>query len=131
MSKKWTLDLNKIKDVPGCRGSYKVGDSYCAMGKLLKALDLPLPYSLDGMHVIEAETLEFLKAWNATSKKYACDIAAINDCPGNFQKNHEKALDAALLSVINSGLVDVVGMEETPGCSSIKNNEVAVETATC
>lgn len=107
---KYVLDLSKIDGVPGCRGSYKVGDSYCAIGKIFKSLSLPVPVMLDDCiwHVEEA-TGEFVKLMDEKlgTVNWIKDISDINDSSeGNPRKNHEIALNKAIDLVLSTGIVE-------------------------
>jgi hypothetical protein len=115
--KRWTMDLTKIKDVPGCRKEYKVGGSYCAVGKIFKALDIPIPPDVDTWFTPECEAAIFARAIQDKLSKsvnvdWIRDVANINDCElGDFKENHEKALDKAILLVMSTGLVEIKSEE--------------------
>lgn len=111
---KYKMDLSKIKDVPGCRHNYKAGDSYCALGKLLKSVDIEPPIKTSGDYWTEDGSnlaSDFFSEMMAAGMQTG-DIVELNDPTGDFQKNHEAAVDMAILGALRTGLVELVEEKE-------------------
>jgi hypothetical protein len=108
----YKMDLSKIRDVPGIRGYFKAGDSYCAVGKIMKACDIPVPQIVDNFYHFSPEASKFWNDLKSAGVDWTA-IWAINDnFERNFQENHEKAVDKAIIAVLQSGKVELIKEKE-------------------
>lgn len=105
----YELDLS-VRDLPSCRIAYSAGGSYCAFGKLLKGLGLPVPFKSDCGWTVDPATQDFTVVVAEAIKEpgWHQDVTALNDSfNGDFHKNHVRAFDMAVEKALRSGLVTI------------------------
>src|SRR5271166_834847 len=112
----YTLDLDKCKNLPACRGQYTTGTSYCALGKLFVGLGLPVPtVTEEGIIIGSSQSSDFIVAVGKAINDldWISKVTNINDSKdGNLRDNHERAFRLAYNTVMESGLVTLAKTSE-------------------
>lgn len=120
---KYYISEQKLKEAweaPPCRDNFKIGDSYCAEGKLMLLMGQP-PSQLDTLNFTSNTDYSFdVQAINdVVRQRYGCRLAHMNDdmSANTLRDNHRKALGLGLQIGVELGLFEI---EQTPYTNEIQ-----------
>lgn len=111
----YTINLEEIQKLPGCRTEYQIGNTYCAWSKVcvsaIKESFIATPNLMEfGIGEMNPKAQRFFKEiTDQIGKEKFASVMELNDAKGDWISTHEAAVKLAVQYALESGLVQLEG----------------------